>query len=667
MQGADRFGADHRGSALEKWAFALLAIACICQLQIALFYLPAYPGFDDRTLFAAVYSYLQYDRMMYPIYDIPFMYIHPPTKYFLISTLMKCGLSVRVACAVLVIVPFLIFLSGLLVLPAGRLVRVAASLAMTLALTVISFVSYGYELYNHNELLGGLRPDATIVLTWFGGLVWLEAGRRSDWNSGFLALGSILICLAATLHYYSMPSLIALAVYGVAIFWGLKWSRSALKAFAALAAGPVLVLLPFAVVMLPYLKTVASLVGSQAGNSGSVADAWLRHRADLASLLGLAKESFAIVWPSVVLLAPALWLKIPLWALAAFLLVFVKDMRWMVLAAIPVPIAVNFAHHKSLGYYMPEIALFFFSVLFAGAILLDRYVARRWAVHAVALFAVLGASPFLWDRAALRWPAAQAPEDLLRAMSREIIGSSATVVGQFYTSGEKNWVLNGEVLSPGVDYRVEEEWDFRSAATHDAYLAGQLAVAGFVLTPQTPSSSKIFFSKKTDGTKQVGFVQRSENVEKFTEDERGWQFQILHCAVRPEDRLWAPQTKPQIAMYLPHTRYCAAQYLLRSGEPGQFASAFMRSVSGDGTIGANAIVPLLISDELQSRLGGQLLTECGCRVVQTTRGGLSKVPPAELIDKLRASESRIRFFSNVKELQENLSMDEKYWGNRKSP
>jgi hypothetical protein len=654
-----------QGSAFDKWAFGALAIACIGQLLLALFLLPTYPGFDDRTLYAAIYSYLHYNRLMYPIYDLPFMYIHPPTKYFLVAVLIKSGLPLRLACAALVVAPFVFLALGLAALPVKATQRSAALVAVTASLTLVPFVAYAFEFYEYDEYLGGLRPEAMILPTWFGGLIWLEAARRSGWSLWRLSIGSVLICLTSTLHYWAAPAALALVVYAVVFILDRQGSKPMWKAFAALGLGLGLVVIPVVIAFLPYAKAVFELLRTQAGDSGSISDAWARHRADLAFLGQMVENHFALVWPVRILLVPALATGLPLWLIALTVLGAQAEFRVLALSAAPLPLAVQLAQHKSTGYYLPEISLFLFAVLIIAANLIDRaFPGRSWIGCVLATIAMVSIGPLIWDRSALEMAVMDDPAELSRAMGRDIVGPNATIIGPFYTSGEANWIPAGDPLSPFVDYRAEQEFDFHSAYMHEVYRRGLLSISGFVFTPRSPSSSMVFFSRKGVAREPVGFVKRDGQIEKFTKEGGGWVFQVLDCHIGTEDRLWAPQTKPQIAGYLPNTNYCPAKFLSKSANSNQFASAFLRTVSPDGAVADKALVPLLIAEDLQAEAGSEMLAKCGCEVIQSTRGGLSKMSKASLLTDLKARDRTIRFFSSTDDFQEDRSIDVKFFGRR---
>ena len=197
----------------EMWVAGLIACVAFANLVLALLFLPFSPGLDDLYFFSAIYSFTHYGRLMYPVYDLPLMYIHPPTKSWLVALIVSAGVPLRLALAGITVAAFAVPVAGAFACRVTHFQRLALVFAIATAVSLCPFIAYHPENLTFNGGIGTLRPDDVVLLCWFGGVLWLEAARRSAWRAMYSFIGSASIMLASVSHYFGVPSVAAMAVY----------------------------------------------------------------------------------------------------------------------------------------------------------------------------------------------------------------------------------------------------------------------------------------------------------------------------------------------------------------------------------------------------------------------------------------------------------------------
>jgi hypothetical protein len=638
---------------LDRRVLLFVAAIGFAQVLLALFCLPYTPGIDEQELHTAVYAYQHYGRLFYPAYDLPFMYLAPPTKYWLVSTLVMWGVPLRFATAGLFVTCYVLLIVGAFVCDFTFFQRLAVLWSISATVTLYPFLSYDPENPTYGEQIGRLRPDDLVLLLWLGGLLWLEASRRTGWRSSYSFVGASCIGLASVTHWFGLPALSVVGVYSAAALLGGGERRA--RRLISIALGVALAILPCALALIPYAREVSWWVFNLGGDPAprTFADVWRRHATDYWFLLQWMKRHAASVWAPASLLAGPASIGVPPVVFGGLILLAFRSSRVLGLAGLGLPVAVLISWRKSSGYELPEIALFLLACGWVVAAPLDRLVGRaRWmAALGVFLVPLATSSPLVWHPSGLQIMDQRRSPEMLRAMGRAVVGPGASVVGPFYTGGADNFVLNGSPLEPAIDFVAEREFQLAAAPLHHMYLSGQTRIAGFVLTPETPSASTVYFTAKKGPAPITGFVAWKGGIEKFTQSGTGWQFKVLMCRASLEELSWvSPPTPVRIAGYVPRTNHCVNNTLRAKGLDGRFASVFLRRTRSFSVMSRKVMVPLLIDDAANTESAADLEHRCGCETLERFPGTLSSVPAHWLLAGLRNSDRTIRFYAGSADL-----------------
>ena len=643
----------------RRWSWLTAGVG-LANVLLALFFLPRSPALDELELHTAVYAKQHYGRLFYPAYDLPVVY--GPMKLWLVATLGSWGVSLRLATAGLFAVSYLIATFGVFACRFRFFERLAALAAISATVTLFPFLSYDPENLTYDERIGRLRPDDLVLTLWLSGLFWLEASRRGAWRGWYSFLAGLCIGLACVTHFYALPALGVVLVYGGAAL--LDGGSRRIRRLAPITVGVALAVFPTVIALGPHLRTIAGYLVDQAGDPASraAADAWRRHTADFWFLWQWTKRHAGSVWPAAALLAGPASIGLPPVVPGGVMLLAFRSTRMLGLAGLVLPLVVLRASHKSSGYELPEIALFLLACGFSLAALLERLTGRARVLATWGFVAVLAtASPLLWRPSSLRFMDESHSPELLRAMGRAIVGPGASVVGPFYVSGEDNYVQYGDPLEPGIDFVAEREFHLASGRLHRLYRRHKTRLAGFVLTPEMPSASTVYFTAREGRAPLAGFVVWKGRVQKFSSSGAGWQLRVLSCRATPEELSWvSPPTPVPIAGYVPRTDHCVANLLRAEGLESRSASVFLRRTWSFSSMADEVIVPLLIDDTADAEVAAALGLRCGCETLERFPGGLSDVPADRLLLELRRSDRTIRFFAGSPDLVAGRDMASRF-------
>jgi hypothetical protein len=431
-----------------------------------------------------------------------------------------------------------------------------------------------------------------------------------------------------------------------------------------IALGAALVLLPFWVVIRPYWAQVWALVSSQGGepSPGGLATAWTRHSADYWFLYQWMKRHASEVWAATALLSVPVALAVPPIVIAAPIVLALPSTRVFGLAAIGLPFAVLQANHKSIGYELPEIALYLIAIGWIVARPLDRITDPRIRALSASVFLlpILTSSPALWHPQVLRFMDQSHSLQLLRSAGRAVVGPGATVVGRFYTSGGDNWLQSGLPEDPGVDFVATREFDLHSAPLHRSYLEGRARVTGFVLTPEMPSASLVYFRRDEQAAPLTGFLLRRGQVARFSPSQSGWTFAMLSCEANLEELSWTrPEPPVPIAGYIPRAKHCVADQLSATWGDSA-ASVLLRRTHSFRDVSRKVLVALLRPATADAAVRESLNTRCSCVTVQEASGGLTAIPTSWLLAGLSKSDSIIRMYATSADFAARRSMDARF-------
>jgi hypothetical protein len=287
----------------ERRILLFVAALGVVNVLVALFALPYSPGLDDPALYTSIYSYQHYGQLSFPDDDIPFMYKHPPTKYWAVGLLVSAGLPLRLATAGLFLASYLLVLAAATACRFKFFQQLAVLFAVPAAVTLCPFISYSPENLAHGEAIGRLRPDDLVLTFWLSGLLWLEAARRERRRLWYGVAGGLCIGLASVTHWFGIPALAAIVVYLAAA--RLERDPEPGGRGVLIGLGTAAVLLPFWIVIRPYWPQVWTLLSSQGGepSPGGLAAAWTRHSTDYWFLYQWMKMHASEVWAATALLS----------------------------------------------------------------------------------------------------------------------------------------------------------------------------------------------------------------------------------------------------------------------------------------------------------------------------------------------------------------------------
>ena len=177
----------------ERRVLLCAAALGVVNVLVALFALPYSPGLDDPALYTSIYSYQHYGQLSFPDDDIPFMYKHPPTKYWAVGLLVSAGLPLRLATAGLFLASYLLVLAAATACRFKFFQHLAVLFAVPAAVTLVSvhFV-LAREPGAHGEAIGRLGPDDLVLTLWLSGLLWLEAARRGRHRLWYGVAGGVM-------------------------------------------------------------------------------------------------------------------------------------------------------------------------------------------------------------------------------------------------------------------------------------------------------------------------------------------------------------------------------------------------------------------------------------------------------------------------------------------
>jgi hypothetical protein len=493
---------------------------------------------------------------------------------------------------------------------------------------------------------------------WLSGLFWLEAARRRRGRLWYGFVAGACMGSAAASHWFGLPALSAVLVYQLAA--RLDQDPATGRRSLITLSGVVVVLVPLLLALRPYSLEVWTLLSSQGGGlppSGPIA-AWARHRADLWFLIEWMKVHLGNVWAATALLTVPNVLAVSPIVIAVPILFALPWTRVFGLAAMGLPTAVVLVDHKSIGYEMPEIALYLLACGWLLASVLDRLVGptARIAASLVFVLPIATASPAIWDPRSLRLLDQSHSLDLLRAMGRSVVGPGAAVVGRFYTDGADKWLAERIPEHPSIGFTATRESDFHSLPLHRSYWSGRTRAVGFVLTPEMPSASLVYFKAGQDARWSAGFLARDGKVSKFSESLSGWRFSMLGCRARAEELSWVwPQPPVPISGYVPRTSHCVARLAKTAGtDPG--ASVFLRRTASIRDVSSKVLVALLLPEASREAIADTIDSECACTSLQEVSGGLSDVPASWLLGGLKKTDVVIRFYASGSDLAANRPM-----------
>jgi hypothetical protein len=621
--------------------FLVLATAAI----LVLAFLDRGITFDEAGLYNPAYMMLHYGRISYPIHGhFDDMVIHPPTHYLVLALMMKLGLSLFHAAAVM---PALLFLTAgwlLFISPFEFSAKVGLWFGTYLAAVVWTSTQT-------------VRPDLTLALAWIAGLIALEAGRLANWDPKRLFAGSVLLGYAAALHYPGAFGWTGVLVYMVWVCRSLPWPEARARV-AVMFAGIALIGIPYLVLFLiPFRHEIAEVLHQVQGEGGP-ADAFRRH-VEAYRVYSSLRPVFAGNQPLVQALLTPLWAwRIPAAFIGPPLLLAFRSTRGLGLAALPQVLFIAFgARHKDTrfsGYFTPEMIVYLSGVITfvtAAVLWLAARLPSRVAQMILVTLGLAGLTGLsLRDKPSVSgsrvgFTSNLNDMDVGRAAAREIGGPDAfigsTSLGVWYTSGAAHYYLvSPEVLyGPGFTINPKDyfsrfdglvidqlnswvTWNQQRVSLTSLYLASDLHLKGFWFDERRANAeselSWMMYAAKPGPVR--GYAMRDHRTYRFDPAPDGDS--ILFCAV------------------------CQARDL---GNHGQFESYltlfFPLAADADPRSGPDStplIRTLLVSKEQFQR--DVLPQSTRCKVRDQVAGRMVQVDSGAMLAELKATDRTIRFY-----------------------
>lgn len=637
-------------------AVSVLVVVIIVYVLAMYFFVPRGSEIDEMGLFNPVYMKLNYGRMTYPIYGhFQGMYVHPPVRYSEVAALMRAGFTLPYAEE---FIPSLLMIGIALALAQSKLSR-----GSKLCLLFGFFISVTW-MTDIDGSLRTLRPDEQLALAWFLALVLLQDGYLRGWNLLRLSLGSFLLTYASGLHYYGVVAFIGAGFYVIKALRSLSGTQLR-QVLTAIVAGGCAFGIPYILLfVLPELRNIVQFSGQVQAAGG-----WLspitKHYAQYSYWKSLIAPFHTGAPPATELLYPAFYLKIPLFLAGPALLAWKRDLRGLAVASLPITTFVfAYSQGKSVGYYLPELIIYFSAVALLLWFVLEKgvkLVAPRFAQPIVALLFLTGAcwgtqagyplyGPSLSQRKVLI-----APMEIMRACARRLVGPNALIggrLGLWYVSGAQSWYeISPDLLWKSdisdislpeyfsrFDYVVENNHMSNTTLNSSLeslpswYASGILKLHGFVLNEQHNVMDFLIFKTSTP-SKIAGYIVDEQRAFYFNESPAGdFVFGSRVC----EFESW-----PAVNRYnLPHFN---AIYLPKAA-PQDSSRSFLPNAHANDP--QSAVVTFVMpSKDFDVRHNA---IDAGCHVLDTARGSLTEIDVNELLAS-RGQAPPMHFNRNVED------------------
>ena len=680
MTALERLVAYRRKPAAPRWALSMGRVGLAGLSLVALGLSTVLALFVDRPLsgeepplFNPAYEYAHTGHLTFPDYAFfwgPRMYdtfaAHPPAHYILVGLSLRLGLGIRFAEAL----PILVTLTlALAVVAASRLslatrIGAAFGLAATVATAVQFFPDSSFA----------ARPELHVAVTWLAGMFALEAGRRRDWNLGWLFFGASLLTLASAMQWFAMFSWLGAAAYGVAVVRERGWPR-ARPAVAALLVGLLIFGLPYIVVyIIPNWDVIERL--RNAGWSGGLWSLWKYNYnvyAATRSLLWQAARG-PMRWT---LGAPALALatRLPGFLIGEALLFVRRETRLLALAASPL-FAWTFLFTLGKSYYiLPELLVVTFAATSLVVAAAQRVSGALGGPAAVVITGAAAAGLLAWAaiagtpeaaNAVYRYGPLPTPLEVDRAAALRIVGPDALLTSQhqlWYMGGGRYWhdfnpdLIERYDLDPQAYFRQFEyvadiptlffnpsqlHVDYpRQTVAFSEYALHRLSLAGFV--GDSDSYGFTVFRPGNQGPVR-GYVRIGATLYQFRSATSGSSVLVTLVCPLSDDGTGAIPLTPSLArgatgpeLHFPIAEaYVPAPPRTPAGSPAPTSTAPLHSIAG-------VVLP-------EKRFAAERTTIVGdCRVRDLVRGSVSTLSAYTLGESLTSHQQLVAIYRTAPE------------------
>ena len=221
---------------------------------------------------------------------------------------------------------------------------------------------------------------------------------------------------------------------------------------------------------------------------------------------------------------------------------------------------------------------------------------------------------------------------LVGSAGRALVGPGATIVGRFYTSGADNWLPSGLPEDPGVDFVATREFDLHSAPLHRSYGEGRTRVTGFVLTPEMPSASLVYF--RDEPKAGAGYRLRPAARASLQGSLHRRPAGRSPCSVARRTKRSCPGCgQRRLVRSRVTSRARSTAWPKRSRRPGQIPRLPCCSDAHvpSGTYPTRCSSQLLRPATVDKAVSESLEARCSCVTVQEASGGLTNVPTSWLL------------------------------------
>jgi hypothetical protein len=460
---------------IERVTIIVCAAVLALSMSLVAFRTQRQFGLEETGLLNAPYTFAHYGKLAFPVYGYWYeaaydrLFVHPPTHYLVVGLLLKLGVGLYYAEAI----PVLFFILLSIYLIARSLLPFRLQLGLLLGygagVGVCSTLGIGDYFFH-------LRPDAHAATAWFAGLLLLDDARQRNWPPTTLFAGALVLTYASTVHYFALLGFLGAVVYLAFAARQLPRARL-LAAAAAVAAGGLVVGVPYLYRFVLYNLTELLFLNAAYQAQGDWFSILERNFSIYPGMVAALGSHAPLLYA--LPLKSALALSIPPFAAAAVMLLLFRDLRPLVIAALPLPLFIFFySPRKLFSYLYPEIFLFLcgFWILLAVAALWTsgRYLGgrvRRYTGPALAacfLIAFVVRTPAVRQIRFLE-PVPPHGMTVARAAALEIVGPHATVASQhslWYVGGAQFWVD----LTKDIFWKLPR-WDLK------AYFSRLTAVA----------------------------------------------------------------------------------------------------------------------------------------------------------------------------------------------
>jgi hypothetical protein len=530
--------------AAERWVIGLFAALVGSCIVLMAFFSPRHPFMEEVGVYNAIYAFVQDGKISFPIYGREYFQsfgIHPHTHYAVLGTLMRWGLSLYSAQALVnsTMALLAIFLIVQAKFPSTVKLGFLFGLYCTVVFAATHLSDHGFS----------VRPELHVTITWFAGLIALESGRLDQWNTAKLSLGTFLVTYASAMQNYAVLGFSGVLVYVVWLCYSLPW-REALRKLALMLGAGCLVGIPFLVLyVVPNWSMIKFNINFGTTTSAPLPMKVARYFSVYVGYIVVLQQNLHATLFTVGPLLAGLWLRVPLFITATAVLAIHRSTRGFGLASLPVPLLIFWTLPKA-QYFISEYVIyysaFWITVLWLCGTIARWKVPQRHGLYITAAFAtvlgagaLLGSPPLLEIKSLERMPLHEM--EVARAAARQIVGPGALVASRhlcWYMSGGEKWYrIENDITEPAkiedldlklycsqfdavADYALFSAQTNSGVTPSSMYADGTLRLRGFYVGQRLRHMSFLLFQAGRSSP-VLGYYLKNDRLYKFSEQANG--------------------------------------------------------------------------------------------------------------------------------------------------